>query len=417
MPVKRCIHLDWLEVHCLEPSFTEPRDANYFRGQGWVVREREYGTRVYEQMFTLMQHGTSEPLLEIRRLPVTNKSKGLKVLEPLSCHIRLCNRSCYLPSPAAIMFEFISRYNFTFRRISRVDLALDFERFDSGDWPDKFILRYLRGTYRKMNVTTIHSHGEDIWEGQKWNSISWGSKSSMVSTKLYNKTLELKQVKDKPYIRQAWLAAGLVDDFWLMNKTAPDGTVYNPQIWRLEFSVQSSARGWFRIEDDTTKDGIRSMKNTLDCYFSDKQCLDIFASLAEHYFHFKLPAWVEKTGQLQRKDRCPDKVLFRWDKEATFYKVERVTSSSTIPNRYESLIRRLQEYRDQNPKPEVITACNQLIEDMRHDSLYYATARPYDLKERQYLQLLLNRRLSASDEPFSLSLEEIRAFIEIGKGF
>lgn len=413
----RCINLDWLEVHCLEPSFADKRDADFFRRNGWVVREREYGTRVYEQMFVLLEPNTSEPMIEIRRVPVSSKSDGLQVLDPLSCHIRLANRACYLSSPAALLWQFILRYNFTFRRISRVDIAMDFEKFDSGDDPAKFILRYLRGTYRKINVTRVNPHGEDLWDGQRWNSISWGAKKSCIGTKLYDKTMELKQVKDKPYIRQSWLACGLVDDFFAMTKTAPDGTVYTPQIWRLEFSISSSVRGWFTIEDETTKDGKRSMKNTLDCYFSRQQLLDIFASLSEHYFHFKLPKYSlpkagEMRGELMRKDRCPDKVLFKWSGQSVFYSVQHVASSSKAPAKLDSLILKLQAYKAAHPMPEVINACDLLIEHIKADSVYHATTRPFSSSELTYMRLLLARRLDATDEPLEQTIADLRNMLD-----
>lgn len=53
------------------------------------------------------------------------------------------------------------------------------------------------------------------------HSQSWGHKTSNVKWKLYYKTKELKEVEDKPYIRDAWLAAGL-----------------DPlDVWRLEVSI------------------------------------------------------------------------------------------------------------------------------------------------------------------------------------
>lgn len=415
--ITRCLHLDWLEVHCLEPSYSDLRTADYFRRCGWVVREREYGTKVYQEMFTLLEPNTSEPMIEIRRSPNLAKSDGLQVLDPLSCHIRLANRACYFQSPAALLWQFLVEYKYEFRRISRIDLALDFEKFDSGDYPAKFLLRYLRGTYRKINVTRVNPHGEDLWEGQSWNSISWGAKKSKVGTKLYDKTRELREVKDKPYIRQSWLACGLIDDFYSMTKVKEDGTSYTPAIWRLEFSLTSDVRGWVVIEDESTKDGKRSIRNTLDCYFSDQQCLDIFASLVDHYFHFKLPMWKQPekgklVGELQRKDRCPDKVLFRFKERAQFYHVEHTASSSKTPAKITSLMLKLQAYKEAHPLPEVIRSCDELINFMKNDIDYFSTTRPFNAKELTYIRLMLSRRLNAPEEPMSQTIEDLKAMLQ-----
>ena len=62
---KRCINLDWLEVHAREP-IGSPRNAVYYQSKGLWVHEREYGTRVYREMFVI--DGTDgQPLLEIRQ--------------------------------------------------------------------------------------------------------------------------------------------------------------------------------------------------------------------------------------------------------------------------------------------------------------------------------------------------------------
>lgn len=49
--IKRCLNIDWLEVYALEP---DKLDADFFISDGWSVQPRPYGTRVYDEMFTLM---------------------------------------------------------------------------------------------------------------------------------------------------------------------------------------------------------------------------------------------------------------------------------------------------------------------------------------------------------------------------
>ena len=89
--IKRCVNLDWLEVHAREP-INEPHDAEYFRQIGWFVREREYGTRVYREMFTL-ESEDGHDLIEVRRNPASQGISGIH--DANECHIRLVNRVCY----------------------------------------------------------------------------------------------------------------------------------------------------------------------------------------------------------------------------------------------------------------------------------------------------------------------------------
>lgn len=71
----RCVNLDWLEVHCLEPVGI-PHDAEYFRRAGLTVDERSYGTRVYRQMFTV-HDALGHPFVEVRRDPFSVGVKGI----------------------------------------------------------------------------------------------------------------------------------------------------------------------------------------------------------------------------------------------------------------------------------------------------------------------------------------------------
>ena len=54
----------------------------------------------------------------------------------------------------------------------RIDICLDFVRFDfGGDDPQKFVRRYLKHHYAKINQGRHNVHGKDAWEGQEWNSL------------------------------------------------------------------------------------------------------------------------------------------------------------------------------------------------------------------------------------------------------
>lgn len=69
----RCINLDWLEVSCEESARNFPCNAEYFREQGYFVKEREYGTRVWSQVFTL-EDADGHPWIEVRRCPPSGAS-------------------------------------------------------------------------------------------------------------------------------------------------------------------------------------------------------------------------------------------------------------------------------------------------------------------------------------------------------
>lgn len=399
----RCINLDWLEVFCFESDPHQPCDANYFLSQGYVVDVREYGTRIYNQMFTILQDG--EPFIEIRRSPKN------PLMSSQACHIRLHNRTCYLPGAADIMANFLQVHRYLFQRISRVDICLDFVRFDDNTLPRVFLERYMRHKFAKINQAKRHTHGEDKWTGAIENSISWGSPSSMISTKFYNKTLELYDPKTnsygKPYIRYAWLNCGLIDD---MDRCTLNGETQ--EIWRVEFSIRSSVKRWFVIELDGKAKKYQSIHNTLDCYNSYPKLLCIFASLANHYFRFKR----YQIGV--RKDRCQDRVLFRWQDVQQFVEIDRsdLPSSKTPSPLLLQLIRKLRLYSETLTYGDLLESVLKLLKLLETLQARQEQNNPWSQEQTIAIQQLIARR-QAGEQDITLTalMKEVAELLHINE--
>lgn len=367
--MNRCVNIDWLEVYALE---TQPCTPDIFERAGFVVKIRDYGTPMYRQMFTIFKDNF--PFIEVRREPYSIKAEG-GLFEANATHLRLCNRFCYAPEPVTLLRSFLIAFNYELVGISRLDICLDFIKFDKGDDPRNFLRAFFRGEVRKINQCNISAHGRDAWDGQVWNSLKWGSPSSMITTKLYNKTLEMHEHGDyKAYIVDQWAQAHLAE-FQAVTKTTTDpktnktNTTYAqvvvpwlpPQVlqeqglsrtiprpieevtparvWRVEFSIKSEGRHWIDLE--------RGRQLTLDLLHIDSrpQLLFIFHSLASHYFRFKRV--VRKAdGSLQRKDRCPDKILFVTNEREACYKPAHL-SMKRDPTRMDRIIlRKLRDLAD-----------------------------------------------------------------------
>lgn len=402
----RCVNLDWLEVHAREP-ITERRDADYFRTAGYVVHEREYGTRVYREMFIL--EGTDgENLLEIRRNPASQGLNGIH--DPNECHIRLTNRTCYFDDAAENLERFLAAHHYTDIRISRVDICLDFVKFDKGDDPQAFVRRYFRHKYAKINQGRISGHGDDRWNGQEWNSLAWGSKTSAIGTKMYNKTLELYEPKTdtykKPYIRQAWCAAGLIDDIQNVTKDGEKVTV-----WRVEFSIRSAVKNWVPIELNGESKNYQSIQNNLQCYNGRDKILVMFASLANHYFHFK------KYKKTKRKDRCPDKILFDFSGHQEVYKVGRrdkvLGSGERFTDRYARLIAKLRAYQETHLATEIHKACEVLISSMTEEDMRKDLANPWSREDLETMRMMMQVRTSDKSLTYEVAMAEVKKLLKI----
>ena len=396
----------------MEPS-GDPHDANYFRRVGLTVSERDYGTRVYKEMFTVNDvHGN--PFVEVRRAPYSTGYGGIHAVE--ECHLRLVNAACYLDNAAALMQNFIDTYGYIINRISRVDICLDFERFDEGDDPAVFLSRYLRQVYSKINQGNITAHGADRWNGQVWNSVSWGSPTSAIGTKFYNKTMELYDPATgtyrKPHIRYAWLKCGLIDDFHKVMKQGKDGW-YTPQIWRVEFSIRSSVKKWFAIELNGEEKHYQSIRNTLDMYDCREKLLTLFASLQQHYFHFK------HFQKEQRKDRCPDKVLFKWNQPQVTYKVGRDDTSMILgeghkqQRPFDTLIRKLKEYQLHHTAKDITDACQVIIRAIEGDYLRSDLRNPFSYTELMQLQRALSMKAAGTDTDVVVLMQEVKNILKL----
>lgn len=415
--VYRCINIDWLEVYCLEPSTTDPHNAEYFRRAGYFVTEREYGTPVYHEMFTL--YGTDGlPLIEVRRNPKSAAGRQINgVLAPESTHIRLCNRTCYMDDAANIMETFIQRHNYILMRISRIDICLDFEKFDFGDDPNKFLQRYVQGKYSKINQSQIALHGLDCWDGRHWNSAKWGNPKSMVTTKLYNKTMELQQKSDKPYIRQAWFNSKLIDDWHTCEKYDKNEKPYKPSIWRLEFSIKSSTKNWFVVENPyNTKPKLRSIRHTLEQYKTKQQLLDVFFSLCNHYFHFKKVEYIDGAERgadrrLQRKDRCSDKQLFDTSNISTFYKVANVATSEHVNSEQERLLRYLYRFHETTIDKQQRSAAAKIIEYLEQITHRNDFSSSLDEQTITLLRLLVSKRIQNAGLTVNEDMQAIKTML------
>lgn len=324
----RCINIDWLEVYCLEAT---RHDANYFRAQGYDVQAREYGTPLYAEMFVIFQENI--PYLEIRRNPHNPKGGGGGgILPPNACHIRLDNRTCYLPGCVNLLRTFLVAHGYQFVSISRVDVCLDFNVFDNGMKPSNFINKWFKAEFSKLYQGRFSAHGSDKWAEREVNSVKWGRPTSAITTKLYNKSLEMREVKEKIYIKDAWIAAGL--------SLAQD-------VWRLEFSISSSVKV-LRLRKPKNQEQVEETREqeqeinfrTLHRFDAPSRLISTFAALSSHYFRFKAVERTE-TGKLKEKRRCKTIELFKFVPSDMNYVVKKVSVQRALNRTEKILVRKL----------------------------------------------------------------------------
>ena len=299
----RIVGIDWLELFVNE-GYGIDYTADGFRERGYLVRERDYGTKTMEEMFTILDK-TGHPFVEVRRAPrgLNSGAKQL-VYEAGDSYIKLSNMYCYDENPVACLLDFINKEHYHIKKIYRIDLFTDFEIFDSGDKPANVVRRIVNHTYSKINQSHRRTSGEDTWTECKDNWVSWGRQSSMVSTKIYDKTKELIETgMHKQYIVERWRRAGYIDDVANIMRAGE-----RVQMWRIEFSIKGNAKGWIYIDKSEAGDGKpHTLEHTLELYASRQGIVNAIANLVPYYFRFK----IYEEGK--RKSLCRDKELFIFD--------------------------------------------------------------------------------------------------------
>lgn len=189
--------------------------------------------------------------------------------------IKVANKLLYHNGLLDIIQMLESDLCITFVGFSRVDLCFDFNTFNNKYDPKEFILHVASNKvikkgkckydFRAINESFI-----------TYEYFRIGSSNSQISCYLYNKTKEMSDVKDKPYIREKWL----LNDINI-----------NLPVWRLEFTIKGDQ--WTMINMCTGEDIQHSISMILR---ADIQQL-IFSHLYERIFKFY------KNNRKLRKDR------------------------------------------------------------------------------------------------------------------
>lgn len=443
----KCINLDWLSVYCLEPK-GYVMNAAYYKKLGWSVEEREYGTPQYREKFTLMNG--RHPFLEIERNPYSLKQNG-GIFEPESCHIRLANRTLYQPNPVQQLTNFIIKYGYEYKGISRVDVCCDLTIFDNGMKPQDLANKYMKDKIWKVHQSKIDAHssdGDDSWRipihlgahgretktGRTWNSLKWGSPKSALSTKLYNKTLELETNTGKFYIKDAWVKSGLCElqkvryeyrnpktkEIEIRSKqiSVVPGTAINQEIpieeakkidiWRVEFSMNSEGRKWIDLGDNHIVDLSLNAFDNLDSLAAT------FFTCSEWLFCFIYAKWITQgsTRMKERTNRCKKLQLFNTKFLHSHYKPQRQTEMED-PSRTEKIMmyRLIAKSKDKNLSEAYREACHQVARNLskEHGEWWLPDAEDYGKLTCRDIE---QRRRAEYKEDHPHSVEDFRKWAE-----
>jgi hypothetical protein len=196
--------------------------------------------------------------------------------------IKLKNEALYLYSPEElnkIIWEFQFYYELEYKGINRIDLYKDFQIFDNGLKPAKFIHNFLTQKIVIKGRRNFSVYGKAGRKGiSALETLKLGTYNSDVYLKLYNKTEEMK-INYKEHIYQIWKQSNLLNG-------AP--------VFRLEFTIQ----GNFNLLFELTENINFEKKINFDFLLNPSIISDIYYSLLQKYFVFKLNRNIANSSRL-----------------------------------------------------------------------------------------------------------------------
>lgn len=216
------ISIDWLTLHC---SGTLPNSLGSLQDnalQGLLFELQQYGTRQFAKLYNvyIYEEGKQHLFAQIQSEPQS------AIIDAKCILIKLANRYLYHEHGFDMFDTLISLLNLEIVRISRIDICGDFTQLLTGK-PEDFIKDYASGIYRHVGRSVGATHFVQKGINAIWyTGLSFGNAESDTRVYMYNKSYELRTVKDKPYIRDKWEAAGI--------DTTRD-------VWRLEVSIKGKA--------------------------------------------------------------------------------------------------------------------------------------------------------------------------------
>lgn len=204
-----------------------------------------------------------------------------KILDCRLHQVKLSNWVLYQENRANYLQWIKEAIDGKFLSLSRLDLCIDIVGFDFYG----FIKKYHDNQIREKKPKDVTEHykkynGESIYTG-----ISWGSKLSDWTAKIYDKIREIQEQSGKLYILDYFKENGI--------------DVAKEKVWRYEFSI-TSLKDKYRLEDEYTIDEIQ---------VNDENVFDYYVQQYVLRYYLKLHAFAENTGKVRFIDEKPYKIL------------------------------------------------------------------------------------------------------------
>lgn len=308
------ISVDWLEIHghlqhaSLRASQKKVTFSHNFKT--YNVELQDVGTSFFNTRY-IIKEGT----YAVASLTCCPRSKKV---HPNICHLKLANRLLYCENYIDTLYMLLEKLNIEYKGISRLDVCYDCNRFFNGYKPSRFIKDFISkdtgamGYIHKKGSPEFYVRGSKQWgTATRVNYLAFSSRNSRVRSYIYDKTKELKEEKDKPWIREMWEKNGLISD----DKT---------HVYRCEISIKSGGQDMLNLD---TGELFRLDPSHIK---AQKKVEMLFYSYAKKYFSFSRyegQKHVKNFTHMTLFENVPDKLTIkpkRMSKAADTGRMEKV---------------------------------------------------------------------------------------------
>lgn len=279
-----CLNIDWLSLFGVQE---EQENSKLYE-----KCPRSFGTKIFETVIDYKQNG-------VVFFTVTKNPRSSALSNSLAI-VKIANFVLYRADKFDIIENGLKDIGFNVKGFSRLDLCLDFNYFANGYDGHTLIAQFIKSKLLRNGRGKFSIQGEQKFECN-FEYLKFGGSNSEVKAYLYNKTKEMQDVKDKPYIREQWEKAGLRQDV---------------PVYRLEFSMNSEAIK--NLQDENT----RKVILLVDAIKDTDNLSDIYYCLYDRFFDFRKNDGTKNKSRMERVD------LLKREEIKVFYNTKKYSQES-----------------------------------------------------------------------------------------
>lgn len=215
---KYCISVDWLQVCCYSNNLAFLLNNDYYNkvdSLTYWLELQPLETRSFARFIRVHTKVGNDwrycaDILAVPRSTMLNSNIVL---------VKIHNRFLYSQNYIKLLYNICNTFKLSIKGLTRLDICYDCNSFHNGLKPHKFIKEFVTAEFDspryiyKVGAKQFRVYGgKSVSSATKFSGIEFGSGKSSKRCYIYDKTRELAEVKDKPWIRQYWQENGLISD-------------------------------------------------------------------------------------------------------------------------------------------------------------------------------------------------------------